>query len=99
CSATRLPSDSASRCIGSRDGRNGMSADPSLVLRNVTIAFPTRRAVRFAARRVSFSVGAGEIVGIVGESGAGKSVTCRAAAGLIPSPGEVVEGEIFLGDR
>ena len=31
------------------------SSDPSLVLRNVTIAFPTRGAVRFAARRVSFS--------------------------------------------
>jgi oligopeptide/dipeptide ABC transporter ATP-binding protein len=76
-----------------------VSSDPSLVLRNVTIAFPTRGDVRFAARRVSFSVAPGEIVGIVGESGAGKSVTCRAAAGLIPSPGEVVEGEIFLGER
>ena len=76
-----------------------MGSDPSLVLQNLTIAFPTRGAVRFAARRVSFSVGPGEIVGIVGESGAGKSVTCRAAAGLIPSPGEVVEGQICLGDR
>jgi peptide/nickel transport system ATP-binding protein len=91
----RWRNDLASRCIGlpDRARRNG----GSLQLRDVTIAFPTRGDVRYAARRVSLTVDPGEIVGIVGESGAGKSVTCRAAAGLIPSPGEVVEGQLRLG--
>ncbi len=45
---------------------------------------------------ISFSIGRGEIVGIVGESGSGKSVTALSILNLVPSPGRVIEGEIFF---
>ena len=65
-----------------------------LELERVSVAFPGRRGVSFAVRRVSLSVADGEVLGIVGESGSGKSMTCRAIVNLIPDPGEVVGGSI-----
>src|SRR4051812_38343107 len=45
---------------------------------------------------VSFDVPAGRTLGVVGESGCGKSITARSLLGLIPPPGKVLEGEILL---
>ena len=77
-----------------------MSAPPVLALRDLVVEFPTRRGNLRALDGVSFDVGPGEILGVVGESGAGKSITGAAIIGLIEPPGRVTGGEIrFKGAR
>lgn len=63
---------------------------------NLTVEFPTRRGILRALDRVSFSIEKGEILGVVGESGAGKSLTGAAIVGLLDSPGRIASGEIRL---
>lgn len=67
-----------------------------LDIRQLSVEFPTRRGVLKALDEVSFSIGAGEVVGVVGESGAGKSLTGAAIIGLLEPPGRVSGGEIWL---
>lgn len=69
-------------------------APPLLEVSDLTIAFPAGDAPLLAADRVGFRVDAGRTVGLVGESGCGKSVTLRSLLGLVPYPGEVLAGEI-----
>jgi peptide/nickel transport system ATP-binding protein len=69
---------------------------PVLSVRNLRVEFPTRRARLVAIDDVSFEIAPGEVLGMVGESGAGKSVTGAAIVGLIEAPGRIAGGEIFL---
>ncbi|MEH6403811.1 MAG: ABC transporter ATP-binding protein [Sneathiella sp.] len=70
-----------------------------LEVKNLKVEFPTRRGVLTAVDGISLSIEAGEILGIVGESGAGKSLTGAAVVGLLEPPGEVAGGEIILHGR
>jgi peptide/nickel transport system ATP-binding protein len=65
----------------------------------LTVQFPTRRGTLTAVDRVSFAIGAGEVLGVVGESGAGKSVTGLAVIGLLEPPGRIASGEVRLEGR
>jgi peptide/nickel transport system ATP-binding protein len=67
-----------------------------LDVRDLIVEFPTRFGVLRALQRISFSIDSGEILGIVGESGAGKSLTGAAIVGLLEHPGRVAGGEITL---
>ena len=70
-----------------------------LEVNNLKTQFFTRAGIVYAVDGVSFHVGEGETLGIVGESGCGKSVTATSVMRLIPSPpGRIVEGEILLDD-
>src|ERR1700710_1410729 len=69
---------------------------PLLDVRDLTVEFPTRRGILRALDRVSFAIGRGEILGVVGESGAGKSLTGAAIVGLLERPGRIAGGEIKL---
>ena len=69
---------------------------PLLEVSNLTVEFPGRRGILRALDRVSFSIERGEILGVVGESGAGKSLTGAAIVGLLDSPGRIASGEIRL---
>jgi peptide/nickel transport system permease protein len=70
-----------------------------LSVRGLTIAFCAGREDVSVVRDVSFDVAAGEAVGIVGESGCGKTVTARSLLGLLPDGGRVIEGSAhFAGD-
>jgi len=60
------------------------------------IEFPTRRGTLTAIDGVSFTIEAGEVLGVVGESGAGKSLTGAAVIGLLEPPGRIAGGEIRL---
>jgi peptide/nickel transport system ATP-binding protein len=60
------------------------------------VGFPTRRGTLTAVDGVSFDIAAGEVLGVVGESGAGKSLTGAAIIGLIEPPGRILEGEVHL---
>ena len=63
---------------------------------NLCVEFPTRRGVLKALDRISLSIEPGEILGVVGESGAGKSLTGAAIIGLLEPPGRIASGEIRL---
>lgn len=76
-----------------------MSTQPILEISGLSVEFPTRRGVLKALDEVSFSIQAGEVVGVVGESGAGKSLTGAAIIGLLEPPGRVSGGEIRLAGR
>ena len=71
-------------------------SDPVLSVRNLQVEFKTRRDTLRAIDGVSFDIARGEVLGVVGESGAGKSVTGSAVIGLIDPPGRVSGGEIYL---
>jgi peptide/nickel transport system ATP-binding protein len=73
--------------------------DPVLSVRDLRVEFPSRRGTVTAVDRVSFDIRAGEVLGVVGESGAGKSVTGAAIIGLIEPPGVVAGGEVRLDGR
>lgn len=60
------------------------------------IEFPTRRSILVAVDDISFSIDQGEVLGIVGESGAGKSITGAAIIGLLEPPGRIANGTIRL---
>jgi len=72
---------------------------PLLEVERLRVEFPTRRGALLALDEVSFSIAAGEILGVVGESGAGKSLTGAAIIGLIEPPGRIAGGEIRLEGR
>lgn len=67
-----------------------------LDVRNLSVVFPTRHQNLTALDGISFQLKRGEILGFVGESGAGKSMTGAAIMGLIDSPGRITGGEIFF---
>ncbi len=70
-----------------------------LEVRNLRVEFPTRHATLVALDDVSFEIAPGEILGVVGESGAGKSLTGAAIIGLLDPPGRVAAGEIRFDGR
>ena len=80
--------------------QENLTNDCLLDIRNLKTFFFLPEGVVKAVNDVSFRVGTGEIIGLVGESGCGKSVTALSILGLIPwPPGRIVEGEmIFRGE-
>ena len=67
-----------------------------LQVRNLRVEFNTRRGTLVAIDDVSFDIAPGEVLGVVGESGAGKSITGTAIIGLLEPPGRIAGGEILL---
>ena len=72
---------------------------PLLEVRNLRVEFATRRGPLVAIDDVSLSIAPGEVLGVVGESGAGKSLTGTAIIGLLEPPGRITAGEILLAGR
>lgn len=67
-----------------------------LTVRDLNVEFPTRHGTLHALDDVSFTIRPGEVLGMVGESGAGKSLTGAAIIGLLEPPGRMSKGEIRL---
>jgi peptide/nickel transport system ATP-binding protein len=71
-----------------------------LQVQDLVVEFPTRRGTLRALDHVSFEIAPGEILGVVGESGAGKSLTGAAIIGLLEPPGRIASGQVLLeGER
>ena len=71
-------------------------SDTLLSVKNLVVEFPTRRGILTAVDNVSFDLERGEVLGLVGESGAGKSITGSAVIGLIEPPGRIAAGTVHL---
>ena len=71
-------------------------AEALLEVRSLRVEFPTRRGTLLAVDDVSFSIAPGEVLGVVGESGAGKSLTGAAVIGLLEPPGRIARGEVVI---
>jgi peptide/nickel transport system ATP-binding protein len=69
---------------------------PLLEVEDLTVEFPTRRGTLTAVDGISFHIDPGEVLGVVGESGAGKSVSGSAIIGLLDPPGRIAGGRIVL---
>ncbi|MEO1291902.1 MAG: ABC transporter ATP-binding protein [Pseudomonadota bacterium] len=77
-----------------------MQTNPLLSVKNLCVDIPTRRGVLKPVDNVSMEIAKGEILGVVGESGAGKSMTGNAVIGLLDRPAHIASGEIWLeGER
>ena len=72
------------------------AAAPLLEVRHLRVEFPTRRGTLLAIDDISFDIAPGEVLGVVGESGAGKSLTGAAIIGLLEPPGRIAAGEVRL---
>jgi len=70
--------------------------EPVLKVEHLRVEFNTRRGILVAVDDVSFDILPGEVFGIVGESGAGKSLTGQAIIGLLEPPGRIGKGRILL---
>ena len=70
-----------------------------LEVNGLTVQFPTRRGLLTAVDSISFSIAPGEVLGVVGESGAGKSITGLAVIRLLEPPGRIAAGEVWLEGR
>ena len=70
-----------------------------LQVENLVVEFPTRRGTLRALDDISFAISPGEILGVVGESGAGKSLTGAAIIGLLEPPGRIASGRVLLEGR
>jgi len=75
------------------------AAPPLLQVEELSVAFATRRGTVTAVEGLSLEIGEGEVLGVVGESGAGKSLTGSAIIGLIEPPGGISGGRILFDGR
>jgi oligopeptide/dipeptide ABC transporter ATP-binding protein len=73
-----------------------MEQNPCLEIKNLSTLFKTRRGVVKAVNGLNLKVGRGELLGLVGESGCGKSVTLLSILRLIAYPGEIARGSILF---
>jgi oligopeptide transport system ATP-binding protein len=74
-----------------------VAAEPLLTVEDLRVEFTTRRGTVYAVNGISFEIGAGETLGIVGESGCGKSVTSLAVLGLLAGNGRTRSGRALFG--
>jgi peptide/nickel transport system ATP-binding protein len=70
-----------------------------LEVQGLTVQFPTRRGTLTAVDSIDFSIAPGEVLGVVGESGAGKSMTGLAVIRLLEPPGRIAAGQVRLEGR
>ena len=67
-----------------------------LSIRGLSVEIPSRHGVVKPVDGVSYDIRAGEILGVVGESGAGKSMAGNAVIGLLTPPAHIAAGEVWL---
>lgn len=76
-----------------------LQPEPLLAIDDLSVTFPTEDGPAFAISHLSLQIRPGEVLGLVGESGCGKSLTSLAVMRLIPRPGQIVSGNIIFEGR
>src|SRR5579863_6081520 len=89
----------ARRLAARRAQSQAEMTDALLSVRDLRVEFATRKGPLVALDGVSFDISPGEVLGVVGESGAGKSLTGLAIIGLLDPPGRIAGGEISLAGK
>lgn len=84
---------------GALEVKAANSGTPLLQINNLTVEYLTERGIARAVDHVSFSISGGEVFGLAGESGCGKSTIVQAIMRLIKEPGEIVGGEVLFEGR
>jgi oligopeptide/dipeptide ABC transporter ATP-binding protein len=79
------------------DPVNGAAIAPLLVVRDLNVTFPVEGGARRVVAGISYAIAPGRTLGVVGESGCGKSMTALALMGLVPAPGRVSGSVRFEG--
>ena len=64
-------------------------------IKDLRVEFDVRAGIVKGVDGVSFDINRGETIGVIGESGCGKSVTARAILQMIPKPGKIAHGEVL----
>jgi peptide/nickel transport system ATP-binding protein/peptide/nickel transport system permease protein len=77
----------------------GVAPNELLSIQELSVVFPSAHGPVTVVEDVSFEVDAGEVVGLVGESGCGKTVSAMSILGLIPGRGEIAHGRVFFAGR
>jgi ABC-type glutathione transport system ATPase component len=72
---------------------------PLLDVRQLSVGFPHSGGIATALRAISFTLARSEVLGIVGETGAGKSVLARSIIGLLPGGGQITGGDVVFAGR
>jgi len=73
--------------------------DNVLKVENLKINFFTRKGTVYAVDDISFTLKKGETLGLVGESGCGKTTTVLGLMKMVPTPGEITGGRILIGGK
>jgi oligopeptide/dipeptide ABC transporter ATP-binding protein len=81
--------------VGLKMSQNPNGNQPLLEINDLTIGFADARGILLAADRINLRLFRNQTLGLLGESGCGKSVSMRSILGLVPYPGEVVAGRIL----
>lgn len=76
----------------------GNDQEPVLKVENFSVHYETPRGSVIAVNDVSFTVGKGELLGLIGESGCGKTTTAMAILRLVQPPGRIVQGRVIIDD-
>jgi oligopeptide/dipeptide ABC transporter ATP-binding protein len=98
-SGSRLGTSGSGSDSGSRLGASGSGSEPLLSVRDLRVEFRARESTVYAVNGVSFDLRAGDTLGIVGESGCGKSVSSLAILGILPRAGHVAGGQVRFQGR
>lgn len=96
---TRRTARASGAATASKSTSRGMvetAADEVLSVRNLAVAIPMRSGLTTVVDDVTFHIDAGERVGIIGESGCGKTVTALSILGLAPGNGTITAGQILF---
>lgn len=99
--ATDLATDVAAQMPTERavPSSNGAAGEPVLAVRDLSVHYPTPDGSVIAVNHVSFNIFKGELLGLIGESGCGKTTTAMAILRLLQPPGTIAGGEIILGGK
>ena len=92
------PSEGAQSPVGAGSG-DASARMPLLEVRDLSVELQTHRGPAYAVRDVSFSLQPGETLGLIGESGSGKSITAMALMGLLPEQARVSGSIVFEGQQ
>jgi peptide/nickel transport system permease protein len=98
-SGRRRATSASRRPLAARGAASAPTAEALLSARDLSVVLESREGARRVIENISFDIRAGEIVGIVGESGCGKTMTALAILGLLPGTGRIESGSVRFAGR